>query len=89
MCQLPDQVCQHDRSDVHRSEQPGAGSKTGAPVPGLGEIEPVALAKILCLGIVQAPSQVEQQGSFAALLHQPASSFVEAFINAQRTVFDE
>ena len=32
--------------------------------------------------------QVEQKGSFSALLNQPASPFVEAFINAQRMVFD-
>lgn len=32
--------------------------------------------------------QVEQQGSFSDLLNAPASPFVEAFINAQRTVLD-
>lgn len=32
--------------------------------------------------------QVEQKGSFSDLLNAPASAFVEAFINAQRTVLD-
>ncbi len=32
--------------------------------------------------------RVEQQGSFSDLIHAPATPFVEAFINAQRTVFD-
>ncbi|MFK7845903.1 MAG: ATP-binding cassette domain-containing protein [Rhodothermales bacterium] len=32
--------------------------------------------------------QVEQKGSFSDLLNAPASPFVEAFINAQRTVLD-
>ena len=31
---------------------------------------------------------VEQMGAFTTLLNQPASPFVEAFINAQKTVFD-
>lgn len=33
--------------------------------------------------------QIEQQGSFSQLIHAPASPFVEAFINAQKTVFDD
>ena len=32
--------------------------------------------------------RVEQSGSFDELLHQPATDFVEAFINAQRTVLE-
>lgn len=32
--------------------------------------------------------RIEQQGTFAELLDQPATPFVESFINAQRTVFD-
>lgn len=31
--------------------------------------------------------QIEQQGAFADLLERPATSFVELFINAQRSVF--
>lgn len=32
--------------------------------------------------------QIEQSGSFSDLLHQPASPFVEEFINAQRSVLE-
>ena len=32
--------------------------------------------------------RIEQQGSFSELIHQPASEFVESFINAQRVEFD-
>ncbi len=32
--------------------------------------------------------RIEQQGSFSELIHAPATPFVEAFINAQKTIFD-